>query len=83
VTSGSQTHALKKRTGRMPCEYSFKESESEIFEKSDLESDILPPTPQPWFFVTFVLSFTQVYFIVTFRAFQRTADDVYRCRSAN
>jgi len=25
-----------------------KESESEILERSELDSDILPPTPQPW-----------------------------------
>ena len=25
-----------------------KELESEILERSELESDILPPTPQPW-----------------------------------
>jgi len=24
VTSGNQTHALKKRIGRMPCAYSFR-----------------------------------------------------------
>jgi len=39
--------AIKLLTGKLHSLY-VKESESEILERSELESDILPPVPQPW-----------------------------------